>query len=68
MAETAKYCSECLNKLSPSSSTTPEDKAMLRAHLFTPGSRPIGKGPQTDDGTCSKCGKKAIVTFYEDSN
>jgi hypothetical protein len=66
MAQTGKYCKDCLDKLSPATAKTPEDRAMLRAHQFIPGSHPLGKGPEFEDGICGTCKKKEIIMFYED--
>lgn len=64
MAYTAKYCGECNHKLSPADKS-PEAKAFIKASAFTEGSTPVGTGPKTKEGSCDKCGKFGIVTYYE---
>ncbi len=69
MAQTAKYCDDCLSRLNPATAKSPEEKAFLNAHQFHLGSQPdYSKGPKTEYGQCDKCGKEAVLTYYEISN
>jgi hypothetical protein len=53
MGETLAYCSDCYNKIARTEDA--QVKAAERA----------GKTPMTKQGTCSKCGKSAVVVYYE---
>lgn len=53
MAQTASYCSDCYNKVARS-----EDAGIKAAENE-------GKTPMTKQGSCAKCGKAAVVVYYE---
>jgi hypothetical protein len=53
MGQTASYCSDCYNKVARS-----EDAAVKAAESE-------GKIPMTKQGSCTKCGKTAVVVYYE---
>jgi hypothetical protein len=63
MIETAKYCQACIDKLSPATANTEEEKQFLNAHIFAP--RPATDyGPTNEEGTCEQCGRHSVVTYY----
>jgi hypothetical protein len=53
MAKTPSYCSECYN-----THARANDARVKTAES-------AGKTPMTKQGTCVKCGKAAIVVYYE---
>ena len=53
MAETPPYCSECYNTHART------NDAQVKA------AENAGKIPMTKQGTCTKCGKAAVVVYYE---
>lgn len=53
MGQTAAYCSDCYNKVARS-----EDAEVKAAENE-------GKTPMTKQGSCAKCGKAAVVVYYE---
>jgi hypothetical protein len=52
MGMTSTYCSDCYNKSS-------KEDAQLQA------AERAGKTPMTKQGACSKCGRSAVVIYYE---
>ncbi len=53
MGETSAYCSDCYNKIA-----RVEDAQVQAAES-------AGTAPMTKQGTCSKCGKSAVVVYYK---
>jgi len=53
MGETPAYCSDCYNKIA-----RVEDAQVQAAER-------AGTAPMTKQGTCSKCGKSAVVVYYK---
>ncbi len=63
MIATAKYCQPCIDTLFPDTVKTEKERQFLDAHLFAP--RPASDyGPTSEEGTCEKCGQRALVTYY----
>jgi len=55
MPATPTYCTGCYNKAVKAKS--PDDAQLLAAEA-------AGSVPMTKQGTCSKCGKAAVVMYY----
>ena len=66
MAQTARYCLDCLLELTPSNATTPDDYVILWVIGFTKGGHPnYEKHHNIDGGTCEKCGEDRVLVYYE---
>jgi hypothetical protein len=66
MAQTARYCLDCLLALMPSSASTPEDRFVLSAIGFEEGGSPnYEPHHKIDVGKCQKCNKDAVLVYYE---
>jgi hypothetical protein len=66
MIETAHYCEECNQRLSPATANTEREKEFMlaRAGRFH---MPVdySKAARTVQGICDGCGQEAIVDFYQ---
>jgi hypothetical protein len=62
MATTQKYCSDCEKGLDKQITA---EREFMDASVFRPSTDAAGHVHQTQYGTCDKCGKSKVVSFYE---
>lgn len=66
MKETAHYCDECINELTPFTVKSGKEKEFWTARNFPPILPAThDRGPHTIHGICDRCGQAAMVSFYQ---
>jgi hypothetical protein len=66
MAQTARYCLNCLLELTPDNATSCEDQVILQAIGFEKGGFPdYETHHKIAGGICAKCGKDTVLVYYE---
>jgi hypothetical protein len=69
MAQTARYCLDCLLALTPENATTHDDHVILQAIGFTKGGFPnYEERHRIEAGQCQKCCQDRVLISYELDN
>jgi len=65
MTNTAKYCPDCIRKLSLAPVKTGREKEFWDARRLVEGTiLNDQRFPQTEAGSCDKCGLMTVLTYY----